>query len=269
MELMQALRAEKKHAESRETLLREAFMRQCVRQAQKDGFQSVAIVCGAWHGPALQDLKNPKAADDAALLKGLKKVKTECTWIPWTYDRLSTQSGYGAGVHAPYWYHVLFQETNRNPTVVWLSEAARCLRERDVLSSSAHIIETARLAEALAILRKTALPGIDELRESAVAIMGEGREGMLELIEKELIIGDIMGQVPASLPIPPLKADFDASAKSCRLERSSTEKKLELDLRENADLKKSIFLHRSTLLGIPWGKTTETGKGKQGRFHEH
>ncbi len=269
MELMQALRAEKKQAESRETIVREAFMRQCIRQAEKDGFQSIAIVCGAWHGPVLKDYKKTKAIDDTALLKNLKKVKTACTWIPWTYDRLSTQSGYGAGVHAPYWYHVLFQENSRNPAVVWLSEAARCLRERDVLTSSAHIIEAARLADALAILRKTALPGIDELRESAVAVLGEGREGMLELIEKEIIIGDIMGQVPANLPIPPIKADYDALVKSCRLERSSTQKNLELDLRENADLKKSIFLHRSALLGIPWGQTIEIGKGKQGRFHEH
>ena len=28
----------------------------------------------------------------------------DATWIPWTYDRLSMWSGYGAGVHSPGWY---------------------------------------------------------------------------------------------------------------------------------------------------------------------
>ena len=39
------------------------------------------------------------AKGDAALLKGLPKLKTQTTWVPWTYQHLSTRSGYGAGIN--------------------------------------------------------------------------------------------------------------------------------------------------------------------------
>ncbi|TNE53458.1 MAG: hypothetical protein EP344_15015, partial [Bacteroidetes bacterium] len=55
LELMEALRASKSDAgaeESGETLLREAFMRQTLRQALKSGNGQVAVICGAWHAPA-------------------------------------------------------------------------------------------------------------------------------------------------------------------------------------------------------------------------
>ena len=329
LELMTALRAEKAGPETGETLLREAYMRQTIRAAQKEGFQNIAVVCGAWHTPALHictpelrsgksaeqssavqaradatistaELRSGRAAErssavqaksDAALLKGLKKVKTETTWIPWSFDRLSTQSGYGAGVQAPAWYRILWEHTAFEPpepgnrsqlqtsnfkpqtsnasTVVWLTSAAQLLRAQDIETSSASVIEAVRLAEALATMRRTLQPGIEELCEAAVAVMGKGMEKPLELLDAQLVIGDVLGAVPASLPVPPLKADFEAQARSCRLDRSTTDKKLELDLRDAPDLRKSILLHRVDLFGIHWGKILEVGAGKQGRFHEH
>lgn len=268
LELMRTLRAAKNTPESAETLLREAWMRQTLRAAWKEGYQQPAIVCGAWHGPALADTPNIKASTDAALLKGLKKVKTDATWIPWSFDRLARQSGYGAGVIAPYWYRILYQNPSA-PVVDWLTRAARLLREKGLDTSSAHVIEAARLAGGLAVLRRTALPGIDELREAAVTVLCGGAEKQVELIEKELVIGDVLGAVPDSTPVPPLKADFEAQAKSCRLERSTQEKPLQLDLRETAHLKKSQLLHRLVLLNVPWGQTGEVGSGKQGSFHEY
>lgn len=276
VELMTALREAKTRPESPETLLREAYMRQTIRAAHKEGFQNVAVVCGAWHTPALAVMGAVKPAQDAALLKGLKKIKTETTWIPWSFDRLSTHSGYGAGVLAPAWYRILWECSVQGqhtmppqPATVWLTEAARLLREQDVETSSAHVVEAVRLANALAVLRQTALPGIEELRTAAVTVMGFGSEKPLELLDAQLVVGDVLGSVPAILPVPPLQADFEAQAKSCRLERSTVEKKLELDLREASDLRKSILLHRVELLGIHWGRSVEVSAGKQGRFHEH
>jgi hypothetical protein len=43
--------------------VREAYMRRTLRTAARDGYQRIAVVCGAWHVPALQDLP-PAAADD-------------------------------------------------------------------------------------------------------------------------------------------------------------------------------------------------------------
>ena len=288
LDMMRALRSDKKQPETRETLLREAYMRQTIRAAQKEGFSRIAAVCGAWHGPPLADTDAIKASADAALLKGLKKIKTESTWIPWSFDRLAAQSGYSAGVVAPAWYRVLWgagdsglevreRETASpnlhsfipNPVVHWLTLAARLLRAKDIAVSSAHIIEAARLAEHLAVLRQTALPGIEELREAAVTVLCDGAEKQLELIDRQLVIGDVLGSVPATLPVPPLKSDFEIQVRSCRLEKNTQEKTLELDLRQEAQVRKSLFLHRLDLLGIPWGKAKESVSGKHGGFHEH
>ena len=40
----------------------------------KDGYEKIAVICGAWHGPALQDLARFKQSKDNALLRGRKKI---------------------------------------------------------------------------------------------------------------------------------------------------------------------------------------------------
>lgn len=271
LDLMRALRESKAaggFSESRETLLREAYMRQSIRAAGKEGFQDIAVVCGAWHGPALADAGVSKPAADAALLKGLKKVKTEATWIPWSFDRLANQSGYGAGVLAPAWYREIW--AGDSELVRWFSKAAQLLRREDLgAPSSAHIIEAVRLADALAALRQTALPGIEELREAAVTVLCEGAEAAYRIIEQELVVGDVLGAVPDSVPVVPLRADFEAQVRSARLKISTEAQSLALDLREDAHLRKSHLLHRLDLLRIPWGKTEAVSGRKEGGFHEH
>jgi len=274
LELMQALRESKSIAESAETLRREAYMRQCVRAAEKEGFGKIAVVCGAWHTPALEATPRIKASADAAVLKGLKKVKTEAVWIPWSFERLAKQKGYGAGVLAPAWYRVLFdcllrKGDSAEATARWLSHAARLLREKDLEISSAHIIEATRLAEQLAALRHLALPGIEELREAAVSVLCGGSELQLQLIDEQLVIGDVLGSIPAHLPAPPLKADFEAAVRQCRLELKPGAQHIALDLRQDAHLRKSVLFHRILLLGIPWAQALERGEGKQGSFHEN
>ena len=81
-------------------LVREAYMRRTLRAAIKDGYQNIAVVCGAWHVPALTEPLPPASHDDR-LLRGLPKVKATMTWVPWTYGRLAFASGYGAGSAPP------------------------------------------------------------------------------------------------------------------------------------------------------------------------
>ncbi|UGQ14542.1 DUF5682 family protein [Yinghuangia sp. ASG 101] len=94
---------------------REAHMRLAIATAHRQGFGTIAVVCGAWHVPALAETR-PAAEDRAvlapfaALARGgaLPRVKVETTWVPWTYRRLAQASGYGAGIASPGWYHHLF-----------------------------------------------------------------------------------------------------------------------------------------------------------------
>ncbi|CAM5651162.1 putative protein OS=Streptomyces alboniger OX=132473 GN=CP975_21485 PE=4 SV=1 [Streptomyces alboniger] len=94
-------------------LVREAYMRLQVRDAQRRFGDDVAVVCGAWHVPALR--RRTTVTADKALLKGLPKVRTDMTWVPWTHRRLSRRSGYGAGIDSPGWYgHLFGRRTGRS-----------------------------------------------------------------------------------------------------------------------------------------------------------
>ena len=251
---------------------REAFMRKTIRQAKKDGFERIAVVCGAWHAPALS--AKVKVSHDNALLKGLPKAKVAATWVPWTYGRLATASGYGAGVTSPGWYHHLWTCSEdleggsaQRSGIRWLTQVARLLRSKDLDCSSAHVIEAVRLAESLAAMRSRPIPSLAEMNEACLTVMTFGEPGPLQLIENELAIGERLGTVPPETPAVPLQKDIEATQRRLRLKPVAFENTLDLDLRKPSGLQRSLFLHRLGLLDIPWATRTQSGGGK-GTFHE-
>ena len=76
-------------------------MRKVIRAEMRGGRERVAVVCGAYHAPALDPASFPPVSRDNALLSKLPRVKVAATWAPWTSGRLSYASGYGAGVRSP------------------------------------------------------------------------------------------------------------------------------------------------------------------------
>ena len=275
-EAMAALReAEPKPEDSRQATreaLREAFMRQTIRAAVREGFERIAVVCGAWHAPALdvESKHAPSAKADAALLKGLPKVKVQATWTPWTNGRLSFQSGYGAGIESPGWYHHLWTTPEEHPGAMeirWMTRVARLLREEDWDVSSAHVIEAVRLAETLAALRGRAMPGLGEMNEAVQTVFCFGNDLPLRLVHEKLIVGEILGTVPDNTPLAPLQRDLQHEQKRLRLPAEALERTLDLDLRKPNDLDRSLLLHRLNLLGVSWGET-QTAGGHKGTFHE-
>lgn len=279
LELIAALRSELKRRESRMTLLREAHMRKIIRKAVKDGFRNIAVVCGAWHAPVLNDFAAFKQQTDDALLRGIKKTKVVATWIPWSYDRLAFQSGYPAGVISPAWYDLLFHQPEEQ-IVRWMAEVARLFRKEQMEASAAHVLEAVRLAGALAALRRKPIAGIDELQESAASIFCHGDETPMDLIRRELIIGRRVGKVPPEIPVVPLQRDLEQRISAARLTKywgesgkiwlkaTAAKERGEIDLRNEADLLKSLLLHRLNILDIPWGTQFETSQRDLGSFKE-
>jgi hypothetical protein len=264
LEAMSALREGEGELPLREAR-REAHMRRGIRQAKKDGFQRIAVVCGAWHAPAL--VKQRPAREDDALLKGLPKTKVAATWIPWTYDRLGWRSGYGAGVESPGWYAHLWLTPER-PVTSWAARIAHLLRDEGLDASSANVIETVRLAEALAALRGLSTVGLGELRDAALSVLCGGDATPLALVHDKLEVGTGLGSVPSEVPSVPLARDLAASQKSLRLPPSSESKLQELDLRKDLDRERSRLLHRLRLLDIPWGTPEEDPRRTTGTFRE-
>ncbi len=262
-EAMQALRAEAPPLVPFEAR-REAHMRQTIRAAVKEGRERIAVVCGAWHAPALAS-PGP-ARPDAEILKGPGRTKVVATWVPWTYGRLSFRSGYGAGVASPGWYQHLWTNPDR-AVVRWATEAARLLRSEDIPAPSAGVIELVRLADALAAMRGLRDPGLAEIDESMVAVLCAGDATPLALVRERLEIGDRLGEVPASAPTVPLRRDLTALQRSLRLKPSPESRPLDLDLRKDIDRERSRLFHRLVLLEVPWGERRIT-TGKAGTFHE-
>lgn len=261
LEAMTALRAEVKAPERREERLREAWMRRVIREAQREVLGAIAVVCGAWHAPVLAH--PPKVSADNDLLKGLPKCKVGATWVPWTYQRLCTASGYGAGIDSPGWYeHLWLHRRDPQLTARWMAKVARVLRTRDLDASTAQVIDGVRLAESLAAFRGRPIPGLAEMNEAALAVFCIGETAPLRLVARELHIGDRLGAVPEGVARVPLQQDIEATQRRLRLKPAASQTSVELDLREPTGLERSQFLHRLVLLGIPWGRRAATaGKG--------
>ncbi|MFE0092122.1 DUF5682 family protein [Streptomyces sp. NPDC058991] len=272
-EAMAALRERYGHGGHPRDLVREAHMRIRLRAARREFGDEVAVVCGAWHVPALT--ARSTATADRALLKGLPKVRTETTWVPWSHRRLTrlggpagrgSGGGYGAGVESPGWYAHLFGAPDR-PVERWMTKVAGLLREEGRTVSSAHVIEAVRLAGTLAAVRDRPLAGLGETTDAVRAVMCDGSDVPLALVRDRLVVGDVLGEVPDTAPAVPLQRDLARLQRALRLGPEPAERELELDLRKDNDAARSRLLHRLRLLGVGWGRPA-AGRGSTGTFRE-
>ena len=262
---MTALRAEEKPLSAREAA-REAHMRIEIAKAAKEYDGAVAVVCGAWHVPALAERRG--LAADRELLKGRPKAKIKATWAPWTAPRLSRASGYGAGVVAPGWCAHLWETRDGDRAALWLAKVTRALRDRGHFVSTASVIEAQRLGTALAALRDRPSPGFEELREAAIACLCNGERAVWNDVAAELLIGAGVGSIPSATPLAPLLEDLQRQQKATRLKPEALERALTLDLRSESGLMRSTLLHRLNALDVPWGRLTDAGRSR-GTFREN
>ena len=262
---MTALRAEEKQLSAREAA-REAHMRIEIAKAAKEYDGAVAVICGAWHLPALAERRG--LAADRELLKGRPKAKIKATWAPWTAPRLSRASGYGAGVVAPGWCAHLWETRDGDRAALWLAKVTRALRDRGHFVSTASVIEAQRLGTALAALRDRPSPGFEELREAAIACLCNGERAVWNDVAAELLIGAGVGSIPSATPLAPLLEDLQRQQKATRLKPEALERALTLDLRSESGLMRSTLLHRLNALDVPWGRLTDAGRSR-GTFREN
>ncbi len=249
---------------------REAHMRLGIRKALKEVEGAVAVVCGAWHVPALRARVSVTA--DRQTIRGTRAIKASSCWVPWTDTRLATASGYSAGVVSPAWYRHLWSQfgaaSDRTGAVAaWQARAARLLRDEGLGASTASVIEATRLAVTLAAVREMPVPGLAEMRDASRSALCHGEEAALQLIEQRLVVGERVGEVDENAPQPPLLADLTRQQKKLRLKPEALGREMALDLRSKAGLAKSVLLHRLLLLDVPWGTLMDAQAGR-GTFRE-
>lgn len=262
---MTALRAETDTLPPNEAA-REAHMRLEIARAAKELDGPIAVVCGAWHVPAL--VENHRQSADKDILKGRPKAKIKATWAPWTEPRLSFASGYGAGVAAPGWCkHVWEAKGSVDSPSIWLTRVAQLMREKGHFVSTASVIEASRLGTALAAMRERPAPGFEELRDAAIACLCFGERILWDQIATDLLIGSGVGAIPEKTPLAPLLEDLQRHQRLTKLKPEALERELAVDLRTDSGLARSTLLHRLSALNVPWGRLEDAGRSR-GTFRE-
>lgn len=270
LEMMTEMRTATSYEKS-SNAVREAFMRNEIRSAIREGYQKIAVVCGAWHGPALATWQQEKAAEDKALIRGHKKVQTACTWVPWSYNRIARHTGYGSGVISPYWYEALFEDPDKALSK-WMSRASQILQSMGHAVSPAHTIDATKLTLELTRIRNRNRPGINELFDAMSTTFCQGDESLIERMRTKLLEGENIGKVSDQIPMVPLYKDLEVAIKKARLQKDWKNQSLiekHLDLRKPTQLLASRLLHRMFLLEIPWGVELEPDHNPLGNFHEY
>ncbi len=260
--LMQLLRAESSQGDTdRQNVCREAYMREAIRKTAKRSKGPIAVVCGAWHVPALKQFDTITSVSDKAILKGLKTSKMKSIWIPWSYERLSKASGYRAGVKSPMWYDILFRHHD-DPSNQWMAYLGFGLRKKGYDIPPSMAIDASRLSIALASMRGMQKPGLTELSEAAISVFGYKDERLLQFVYDDLPIGHKVGNIPDRSEKVPIQADFEKQVKSFRLSKVIdtgivTEKSF--DLRKELHQQATAFLNQLILIEVPIGSREEHG----------
>ena len=225
--------------------------------------EKVVVVTGAYHTAGLRN-GQPGLSDQE--IKKLPSVDVQKTLMPYSYYRLSSRSGYGAGNKAPAYYGLLWQAFQAGEADYaarsYLSRLAAWQRGHGNMVSSAEVIEAVRLAFSLAGLHGYQIPALRDLRDAAVTCMGHGNFGEIAQAVADTEIGTAIGSLPQGISRTSIQNDFYHQLDSLNLRRycTVTAEDLHLDLREKLTVKseksafldreRSFFLHRLRVLGV-------------------
>jgi hypothetical protein len=259
-----------------ENLVREAYMRRRIEQTIAAGVkpEKIVAVVGAFHAPVLNG-DHPAMTD--AELASLRTRTSKLTLMPYSYFKLSSQSGYGAGNLAPAYFELLWQSLQGSglselPTR-YLSLVARAVRDAGTHRSTAEVIEGVRLAETLSAMKNGLAPTLTDLRDAAVTLLGHGEFIAIKDALVKVDIGTSIGELPKGVSQTSIQADFERELAKLKLQKYKTtvKQELSLDLRENRlaksedaaflDLARSSFFHRLRVLEI--GFATFAGSRQQ------
>jgi hypothetical protein len=272
-----------------ENLVREAYMRRKIQQAVADGFkpEQIVVVTGAFHATALGPEQPPMTDEEFAKLR---RRESRMTLMPYSFFKLSSQSGYGAGNHAPAYFEMVWNGFNEEEQASSLSTAERTkgqrqagslshfslptlfltnvvreLRAAGTFRSTAEVIEAVRLAEAMADMKNSS-PTLRELQDAAVTLLGQGDPAVVRESLLRVEVGTAIGALAKGVSQTSIQDDFYRELTRLKLDqfKAAVRRELDLDLRENRrvktaeaaflDLHRSSFLHRLAVLEVGFGQ---------------
>jgi hypothetical protein len=229
---------------------------------------NAVVVLGAAHAAAMA------AGDvDRSLEATLPAtVPSSVTLIPFSFPRLARQLGYGAGNRAPHYYqraHDAGCDYHR-ATLEALITFTEHLRLRGFAASLADTIEAYRLAILLADVRGKSGPGLDEVREAAVATMCRGDATHVDAFLWSTVVGRHVGRVASRIGRNALQEEFWREVRGRRLPGTDAPESFALHLNNDVEIGTSVFLHRLRVAGIPYAtfQGTRTAAGGSAKADE-
>lgn len=270
--------AERDCLEDARHVVREAYMKAQIQAAIKDGHkpEKIVVVVGAYHASALEDEgKLPLTKEE---MKALPSAPSKLTLMPYSYYRLSSRSGYGAGNKAPYYFELMWRcmlegKIEKVP-YLYMTRIADYMRKNGHIKSSAETIEAVRLSLALTKLYGGSQPTLRDLRDGATTCLGQGEFSAVAKGIADIEIGTRIGRLPEGVSQTAIQHNFYALLKDLKLEkyRTPVSNELQLDLRENRraktektaflDLNRSFFLHRLQVMGVSFAKKIQMSQDK-------
>lgn len=255
--------------------LREAYMSRQIQETVASGHEpgKIVVICGAYHASALAGPAEPISDRELA---ALPSRSTKLTLMPYSYYKLSTMSGYGAGNAAPHYFEMMWETMAAGrPEELphrYLSTVAGLVRSGGTYRSTAEVIEAVRLAESLAALHGGSRPTLRDLRDAAQTLLGHGDLAAIAEPLARVDVGTAIGSLDEGVSQTPIQDDLNRLLKAYKLEKykSAVAGELQLDLRENRrvssreaaflDLNRSVLFHRLSLLGIAFARHRASGQ---------
>lgn len=283
-ESLEELQWEAEQKDAAYNLVREAYMKRQIKKAIGEGYEAdqIVVVTGAYHVKGLQDEAAAPMTDSESQL--LPALEIKATLMPYSYYRLSTRSGYGAGNKAPAYFQLMWECLRRGDldrlAPLYLSSLAKTARSGGFYHSTAHVIEAVRLAKSLAAMHDGTYPALKDLHDAAVCLLGGGELAAVAEAMARVDIGTAIGKLPEGLSQTSVQDDMNRQLRRLRLEKykSAAAQDLELDLRENRkvqskesayiDLNRSTFLHRLQLLEIGFAELKAASKAERSSWRE-
>ncbi|ATA68841.1 hypothetical protein CGC48_09550 [Capnocytophaga cynodegmi] len=255
-------------------MIRESYMKREIQKAlihYKP--EEIAVIVGAYHLAGIRS-NLPAMTDEE--LKKLPRANSKITLMPYSYLRLSSRTGYGAGNKAPHYFELMWQAMQNgelsNLSAIYLSKVASELRKKGDNASSASVIEAIRLANALTSMRGGTMPVLKDLHDAVTTCFGAGELFSVAEAINRVDIGTAIGSLPEGVGQTPVQENVNQELKRLKLTqyKSAVAQELVLDLRENLkvktkeaafiDLNRSIFLHRLSVLGILFAEKQKTSQ---------
>ncbi len=270
----EALHYKKEYARN---LVREAFMRRQIKNTIEAGHkpEKIVVVTGAYHASALNMELSPMTDKE---IKSLPRRKTNMTLMPYSYYRLSSKTGYGAGNKAPFYFNLMWEcllqkDIEKLPSL-YITTLVKFLREQGTYRSPAEVIEGVRLANSLSKLHGGKIPTLMDLQDACTVCLGQGRLPVVAEAMAKTEVGTEIGHIEEGVSQTPIQDDFYRKLKELKLEKykSAVAQDLVLDLRENRtvksekaaflDLRRSEFLNKLKFLKIDFALEKNTSQDR-------